>query len=57
MGNFHILNAVHQQHNMEVRDETYDQLNSYCIRHYCLRDHGVFSGYPDRHAAASVGSA
>jgi hypothetical protein len=24
MGNFHILYAVHQQHNMEVQDETYD---------------------------------
>jgi len=56
MGNIHILNAVHQQHNLEVRDETYNQLNSYGIRHYCLNDYGMFPDDIDRHAIAAAGS-
>jgi hypothetical protein len=57
MGNFPILDAVHQQHNVEVRDETYDQLNSYFIWHYRFSDHGLFPRDLDRHAVAAAGSA
>jgi hypothetical protein len=57
MGNFHILDAVHQQHNMEVRDETNDQLNSYFLWHYRFRDHGLLPCHSDRHASVAAGSA
>ena len=57
MGNFHIFDAVHQQHNMEVRDETNDQLNSYFLWHFRFSDHGLFPSHPDRHAAAATQSA
>ena len=41
---------------MEVRDETYDQLNSYFIRHCGLRDHGLFPSYPDGNAPLAAAS-
>jgi hypothetical protein len=39
---------------MEVQDENQYQLNSYVIWHCCLRDHGLFPGYPDGCALAEA---
>jgi hypothetical protein len=54
MGNFQIRHAVHKKHDMEVQDETNDQLNPYFLWHYRSCDHGLFPGHADRDAITAA---